>query len=140
MTPKNKSPGKVFVFGSNLAGNHFNGAAKYAFDFKGAKQGKGEGRSGDSYAIPTQIYGQDRRLCWLPIATIEKAVGRFLRYAARNPNEVFQVTPIATGVGGYSTGLIANMFKAAPENCELPPPWIKWRDKHQMELEIENQD
>lgn len=41
---------EIFVFGSNLNGNHTGGAAKTAVDKFGAIQGQGEGLQGQSYA------------------------------------------------------------------------------------------
>lgn len=41
---------EVLVFGSNLAGRHGKGAAKYALVKYGAVYGVGEGRTGDAYA------------------------------------------------------------------------------------------
>ena len=44
----------IFVFGSNKAGRHGKGAAKYALENHGAIYGQGEGLQGNSYAIPTK--------------------------------------------------------------------------------------
>lgn len=44
----------VFCFGSNKLGIHGAGAALYAKNNHGAVQGQGEGRQGNSYAIPTK--------------------------------------------------------------------------------------
>ena len=46
----------IFVFGSNLAGRHGKGAAKYARNNLGAVYGVGEGLTGDCYALPTKDY------------------------------------------------------------------------------------
>ena len=43
----------VFVFGSNLAGRHGAGAAKFAREHHGAVYGQGVGFEGSSYAIAT---------------------------------------------------------------------------------------
>jgi hypothetical protein len=45
--------GRIFVFGSNRAGNHAGGAAAYAQRELGACAGQGEGLQGQSYALPT---------------------------------------------------------------------------------------
>ena len=45
---------RIFVFGSNLAGRHGKGAAKFAKDYHGAIYGRGVGLQGTSYAIPTK--------------------------------------------------------------------------------------
>jgi len=44
----------IFVFGSNRAGRHGNGAALAARRQHGAIYGQGEGLQGQSYAIPTK--------------------------------------------------------------------------------------
>ena len=44
----------IFVFGSNLAGRHGLGAAKYARNNLGAVYGVGEGPTGECYALPTK--------------------------------------------------------------------------------------
>ena len=47
------SSGEIFVFGSNLNGNHYGGAARIAYEKFGAEWGVAEGLSGSTYAIPT---------------------------------------------------------------------------------------
>lgn len=44
---------EVFVFGSNLEGQHAGGAARIAYDKFGAVWGQGVGPQGQCYAIPT---------------------------------------------------------------------------------------
>lgn len=105
----------VFVFGSNQAGRHGRGAAQWARQHRGAVYGQGEGRQGNSYAIPTK----DGRLQSLPLADIAVGVERFLDYARRHPDERFQVTPIGCGLAGYTPPQIAPFFRDAPANCEL---------------------
>ena len=43
----------VFVFGSNMAGQHGSGAARVASQHFGAVEGVGRGWAGQSFAIPT---------------------------------------------------------------------------------------
>lgn len=109
----------VFVFGSNLAGRHGAGAARFAAMWCGAKYGVGEGRQGNAYAVPTK----DQSLRTLPLDRVEEAVQRFIRYAGTHPHEIFQVTKVGTGFAGYSDEQIAPMFSSAPENCLLPGMW-----------------
>lgn len=106
----------VFVFGSNLAGRHGKGAALFAKDHRGAIPGKGWGRMGNSYAIPTK----DGALRQLPLADIAVQVGVFLHHARACPGESFQVTPIGCGLAGYLPRQIAAHFATAPDNCILP--------------------
>lgn len=63
---------EVFVFGSNLAGNHAGGAARVARELFGAIMGQGVGMQGQSYAIPTMQGGVD---------TIKPYVDDFIEYA-----------------------------------------------------------
>jgi hypothetical protein len=113
--------GRVFVFGSNLAGRHGAGAALFARKNHGAMYGIGEGPTGNAYAIPTK----GRRLEVLPLDAIRDAVARFIEYATRHPETRFEVTRIGCGLAGYTDAQIAPMFAGAPVNCELPEGWRK---------------
>lgn len=114
--------GKIFVFGSNLAGIHGAGAAKEALERYGAKWGIGAGRQGNSYASPTK----DFQLRTLPLEIINRHVRIFLSYARHNPNERFFITALGTGLAGYAHAQIAPMFRNASSNCEFPPEWKEW--------------
>jgi len=105
----------VFVFGSNLAGQHGAGAAKFACRHRSAQYGVGEGRTGNAYAIPTK----DQMLRTLHIDEIAFRVRRFIRYARDNPEVLFQVTPIGCGLAGYKPEQIAPLFIDAPTNCQF---------------------
>ena len=48
---------EIFVFGSNLAGAHGDGAARFAYEWFGAVWGEGVGIHGQTYAIPTMQDG-----------------------------------------------------------------------------------
>ena len=111
----------IFVFGSNLAGRHGRGAALFARQHHGAVYGRGVGRQGRAYAIPTK----DERLAVLPIATIGRHVADFVAYACANPDLDFVVTPIGTGLAGYRHDQIAPLFATAVPlaNVELPDVW-----------------
>lgn len=114
--------GRIFVFGSNLAGRHGKGAALYARQHYFARLGDGIGRTGNAYAIPTK----DASLRTLPLDTIRNCVDGFLTYARANPDLEFLVTAIGTGLAGYSHKQIAPMFRSAPDNCELPKEWAEF--------------
>jgi hypothetical protein len=119
-TIRNLEPSKpIFVFGSNLAGRHGLGAARTARLHYGAIYGQGEGLQGYSYAIPTK----DANLAVLPLHDIDKAVGRFVRMANYNSKYTFKVTPIGTGLAGYTHDDIAPMFALAEVNLILPYKW-----------------
>lgn len=115
----------IFVFGSNLAGRHGKGAALCALKQHGAKHGVGEGRQGNSYAIPTK----DGRLKSLSLNEIGHHVSLFLSYAQDNPDLRFKVTAIGCGLAGYSPTQIAPLFVNIPPNCELPLEFIQAIDK-----------
>jgi len=112
--------GRIFVFGSNLAGRHGKGAALAAYKKHGAILGRGEGLQGRSYAIPTKGWS----LAPLPLGVIVRHVNTFLAFAASRPDLTFQLTPIGCGLAGYKPIQIAPMFAAAPSNVELPVEFL----------------
>lgn len=63
---------EIFVFGSNLAGRHAGGAARFAYNKFGVIWGQGEGLQGQSYAIPTMQGG---------VETIAPYVDTFIAFA-----------------------------------------------------------
>jgi len=109
----------IFVFGSNRAGRHGKGAALEAVLRHGAIYWQGEGRQGDSYAIPTK--SGDLKTLSLPV--IKSFVDVFLDYARAHTELTFIVTRIGCGLAGYQDSNIAPMFKHAPLNCQLPEGW-----------------
>lgn len=115
----------IFVFGSNLAGRHGKGAAKFALENHGAIYGVGIGRQGNSYAIPTK----DRQIRTILLSEIATYVSDFLDYARAHPELEFEVTKIGCGLAGYYEHSIAPMFKGAPENCHLPDEFREILDR-----------
>ena len=113
----------IFVFGSNLAGRHGAGAAKFAVKHCGAKYGVGEGIQGNSYAIPTK----NEKLCVLPLHTIESFVEQFVEFSLLKVGcgEKFFVTQVGCGLAGYSPEDIAPMFKYVESNCIIPIEFAK---------------
>lgn len=109
----------VMVFGSNLAGVHGAGAARFAKMMHGAVWGEGVGHHGNSYAIPTK----DRKIHTLSTTAIRTFVNDFLKYAAAHPELTFQVTRIGCGLAGYTDREIAPMFMDAPLNCQFDSAW-----------------
>lgn len=114
-----------FVFGSNLAGVHGAGAAKYAAMVFGAQFGRGEGFTGRSYAIPTK----DKRITTLPLPEIAKYIKTFtsatdMATLEDDPDEAiwFYVTPVGTGLAGYKHEDIAPLFQGACR-CWFPDIW-----------------
>ncbi|MFG1462284.1 hypothetical protein V5F77_05235 [Xanthobacter sp. DSM 24535] len=106
----------IFVFGSNLAGRHGAGAALWAWHYRGAIYGQGEGLQGQSYGIATK----DVALKTRSLSAVDHSVRAFLDFARSRPDLMFQVTPIGCGLAGYRHEDIAPMFRNAPENCTLP--------------------
>lgn len=112
----------VFVFGSNLAGRHGKGAALYALQHYGAQYGEGIGRQGNSYAVPTKDY-------LLKVLTLD-AIGRhladFIEYAKEHPEDTFMLTPIGTGLAGYSREQIYLLLKQldVPSNVLFTKEWF----------------
>ena len=106
-------PNEIFVFGSNLAGNHAGGAARLAYVKWGAVWGQGVGLQGQTYAIPTMHGG---------VEAIRPYVEEFIRFAETHPEQVFLVTEIGCGIAGFTPEEIAPLFAAAVpvQNVFLP--------------------
>jgi surfactin synthase thioesterase subunit len=117
---------EIFVFGSNEAGIHGAGAARYAFMHCGAIAGKGEGIQGVSYGIPTK----DKRIKSLTVNKIAYYVDRFIKFAEAHPEADFKVTQIGCGLAGYSAFEIAPLFQAAPDNCYFDTKWRTYLPHH----------
>jgi hypothetical protein len=120
MTASN--PFDIFVFGSNLKGEHAGGAARYAAEHYAASAGVAFGLTGRAYAIPT-VYAPGPHP--LPLEVIARCVGIFLDDARRYDNLRYGVTAIGTGVAGYTQEQIAPLFIGASDlpNVLLPRPW-----------------
>ncbi len=112
----------IFVFGSNLDGNHVGGAARFAYLNYGAKMGIAEGLTGNAYAIPTVGSNFEST----HIEHVEEAVYRFIAFASVNPNLKFQVTRIGCGIAGWHDADIAPMFAGAPANCLFDSKWFNY--------------
>ena len=83
---------EIFVFGSNLAGAHGGGAARFAYERLGAVWGEGVGLHGQTYAIPTMQGG---------VETIKPYVDAFIRFAKEHNRLTFLVTRIGCGIAGF---------------------------------------
>lgn len=115
-TPENITdlgPDDIFVFGSNLQGDHAGGAARVAYDRFGAIRGQGVGIQGQSYAIPTMQGG---------IETIRPYVEQFTDLAREWDQNTFYVTRIGCGIAGFTDEEIAPLFDEAYDlyNVRLP--------------------
>lgn len=107
---------EIFVFGSNLAGQHAGGAAAAAMKRFGAVWGQGVGLQGQSYAIPTMQGG---------VETIKPYVDDFVKFASAHTEYDFLVTRIGCGIAGFTDEEIAPLFEGckALENVALPEEW-----------------
>ena len=104
---------EVFVFGSNIHGDHNGGAAEYALRHFGAVMGQAEGHQGQSYAIPT---------VGVSMHDVYEAVLRFVNYARLHQELTFLVTAIGCGNAGLPVHEVAMMFYDARNlpNVKLP--------------------
>lgn len=111
-------PNEVFVFGSNLEGQHIGGAARTALNKFGAVYGQGIGFQGQSYAIPTMQGG---------VETIVPYVDQFIEFAKENKDKFFYVTRIACGIAGFRDEEIAPLFRQALDldNVSLPKSFVQ---------------
>ncbi|WP_271025326.1 hypothetical protein [Rhizobium sp. RCAM05973] len=109
----------IFVFGSNLAGIHGAGAARFAVLRHGAIYGQGVGLQGQSYGIPTK----DHQITTLPLEYIAKRVAEFIHFARSRPDLTFYVTPIGCGLAGYKRAQIRPMFDGMSDNCRFAETW-----------------
>ncbi|MDE7159273.1 MAG: hypothetical protein K2O24_00295 [Muribaculaceae bacterium] len=109
---------EIFVFGSNLAGNHAGGAARTARKLFGAVQGQGVGLQGQSYAIPTMQGG---------VETIKPYVDEFIELAREWDQTTFYVTRIGCGIAGFKDEEIAPLFREALGlyNVRLPRSFVE---------------
>lgn len=112
----------IFVFGSNLAGRHGRGAARYAVQHHGAVYGQGEGLQGDSYALPTK----DAQLRSLGLEEIKAALRRLADTAEQEADLLFILTPVGCGLAGNSVRDIAAAVRGTvwPANVALHRSWL----------------
>jgi hypothetical protein len=113
------SPCEIFVFGSNLKGQHAGGAARAAYKKFGAVWGVGVGPTGQCYAIPTMHGGLD---------AIKPYVDQFVEYAQTHPMNRFLLTRIGCGIAGFKDKEMAPLFSAVLDlpNVAIPRAWIPY--------------
>ena len=108
---------EVFVFGSNMAGNHAGGAARYAAEHFGAVEGVGEGLSGQTYAFPTLNKDFSKR----EIAQMIYSKAKLYHVAGENPDKTFLVTKVGMGIAGFTLEEMREVFAGhVPYNVILP--------------------
>lgn len=123
---------KIFVFGSNEAGIHGAGAARFALKKKGAIMGQPFGMQGDSFAIPTK----DKTIRHtLPLDEIKVYVDRFIDFARTQTDQrhaplIYQVTCIGCGLAGLKHEDIAPMFRMGTKNLFFDDLWKPWLEDY----------
>ena len=103
---------EIFVFGSNLAGIHAGGAAKFAKDNFGAIEGCGIGPQGKCWAIPTL----DHDFIKLPLDDVKFWIECFKIYAEIYNDKIYYFTPIGTGIAGFTVKEIKSILPKFPKN------------------------
>ena len=104
---------EIFVFGSNIQGNHAGGAARTAVEKFGAIMGQGVGLQGQSYAIPTME----------GLESLIKHVNEFIEFTKNNPQLTFYLTKVGCGIAGYEEHRIKPLFSDTPSNVIKPEGW-----------------
>lgn len=112
-------PNQVFVFGSNLAGKHYGGAAKQAADEFCAEYGVGEGMTGQCYAFPTL----DENFEQVSSTVLKYARLNLYKVAGSNPDKEFLLTKVGCGIAGFSEDRMKKLFINAPSNITKPEEW-----------------
>ena len=106
LTPENiqeLNENQIFVFGSNMNGNHAGGAARLAVEKFGAIMGQAEGIQGQSYAIPTL----DKDMQKVTGNELIVSLRNFKHYADEHPELTFLLTKIGCGIAGFDTNYMA---------------------------------
>jgi hypothetical protein len=112
-------PHERFVFGSNLGGHHYGGAAAQAYSDFGAQWGVAEGITGSSYAFPTL----DAELKQMPMHRLKVARDKLYGTAIAHPELTFLLTKVGCGIAGYSEDEMRELFSDAPTNVRKPEGW-----------------
>lgn len=105
-------PNEIFVFGSNKNGYHAGGAAKMAHEKFGAIYGQAYGFRGQSYAIPTLDINMEK----VPLDEIKGSLNVLVMDAESMPHKVFFLTPIGTGIAGYTIEDLESILPTLPNN------------------------
>lgn len=113
---------EVFVFGSNLAGQHGGGAARTAYRKFDAEWGVGQGPTGRCYAIPTMHGGLEQ---------IRPYVDQFLQYARCHPTKRFLLTRVGCGIAGFKDEEMSALFQEAMDmpNVTIPAEWLPYLER-----------
>lgn len=115
----NLQPHEIFVFGSNLNGNHAGGAAAYAKELFGAVEGIGQGITGQCYALPTL----DRKMQPMRLHILALYRDNFYLAAVHWPGKTFLLTKVGCGIAGYSEETMRELFRVKLSNVVYPKGW-----------------
>ena len=110
---------EIFVFGSNLEGEHMGGAARFASEMFGAEWGVGDGPTGQCYAIPTMHGG---------LEDIRPYAEKFIAYAKAHPMNRFLLTRVGCGIAGFKDSDMAQLFEDVLDipNIAYPRQWLPY--------------
>ena len=113
---------EIFVFGSNLNGNHAGGAAAQAKEKFGAMEGVGEGLTGQCYAFPTLTKSMK------PVSkkAFTKSISKLIETCSTYPDKDFLLTKIGCGIAGFDERFVKELFYEQyplPNNLVLPEDW-----------------
>lgn len=110
---------EIFVFGSNLEGEHMGGAARFASEKFGAEWGVGDGPTGQCYAIPTMHGG---------LEDIRPYAEKFIAYAKAHPMNRFLLTRVGCGIAGFKDSDMAQLFEDVLDipNIAYPRQWLPY--------------
>ena len=97
---------EVFVFGSNLNGFHYGGAAHTAYRNFGAVWGVAEGLQGKTYAIPTL----DENMEKVSENALEVSIDKFIDFVLNNRQLTFYLTKIGCGIAGWDIEDVKRIF------------------------------
>ena len=107
---------EVFVFGSNLHGFHYGGAAHTAYRNFGAVWGVAEGLRGKTYAIPTL----DENMEKVSENALEASIDKFIDFVLNNRQLTFYLTKIGCGIAGWDVNTVKKLFwKCIDNTAEL---------------------
>lgn len=114
----NLRPNQIFVFGTDKKGSQKYGAAGMAAKKFGAQIGVIEGKTGDSYALPTKSFS---------LNDLRSAVTRFKEFVDENKQFTYLITPVGCGHAGFNVTEVAKMFIPfiSYENVMLPQLFIE---------------
>lgn len=124
--------GEVFVFGSNLCGNHAGGAAATARERWGAREGVGEGWTSEcTYAVPT-LDAEMKRVPW---RSLVKSFGKLIDEVRANSDRVFYLTRVGVGIAGWSVEDVTDaLWLAVGAGFRAPDNLIIPRDFYYSEI------